>query len=147
MELTALQISIIAAIASALAYIIKQFKWTIPRWIVTLILFFISGVLAFGWLGFTLPTLPTFVASAYLVTPFLVVGGYVTWLGEATIALSPFFAFATLIYQTIGKFLFDKIADFALLTEPDKRKVYFTKRYNAATTKANALKAKINRIK
>jgi hypothetical protein len=102
MELNAVQLFVIASIASVIVYLLKIAKVTQkPAWL-TLLVYGVSLVLA---AAFARPALPPFPPLSDAVT---FVPALIAWVGALLLPISALVGFATLIYNTLLKMVLDK---------------------------------------
>ena len=106
--MTEIQLFVIATIATALVYVVKVLAekggLTVPRGWLTVILFAVSLGLALAW---QLPVFPMFPLFGGEVAEYA--GVLVTYFIRCLEAISPLVAFATLIYNVLGKRVFEGI--------------------------------------
>jgi len=105
MELSEVQLFVIATLATIIVYLLKlvaqYFKWTPGRGWLSVFLYLVAGALAFAWGQFVLPAFPPFSDPVSFVSASLV------WLSNLLVLLGPVVALATLIYNVLAKQVFD----------------------------------------
>lgn len=110
LELTAVQLFVISTLATFIVYflnwIAKVSGWKPGRGILTGFLYLISFGLSFVWAQPTLPPLPPWGGDIVVFVPMIL-----DYLAALLTLAGPVVAFATLIYNTLGKLVFDKLAD------------------------------------
>ena len=103
------QIALLGGIATVIVFALKiladRVGWSPQRGWLTGFLFAVAVALAAAW---QLPVFPGFPIYGEDVAVFA--GALVTWLAGCLAAISPIVAFATLIYNTLGKMVFEKLA-------------------------------------
>lgn len=102
MELSPVQLFVIASVASVVVYVLKMLRVTAkPSWL-TVLLYGASLVLAFLFARPVLPPLPPFTDISVFVP------ALIAWIGAALIPISALVGFATLIYNVLLKQVMDK---------------------------------------
>jgi hypothetical protein len=113
--MTEVQLFLIATLASAIVYAVKlSAQYLPPSWagfvagrkFLTVFLYVVAAVLAAAW---SLPSFDAF--PAYAGDPTAFVPAVLAWLSAGLVTVSPFFAFATLIYNLLAKQVFEKMAE------------------------------------
>ena len=101
-EMTEIQLFVIATVASALVWLLKLTKTNLaPGWLTALV-YLVSLGLALLFAPLVLPAFPTWVDLATFVP------ALIAWFGELLVPLSAFVGFATLIYNALLKAVLEK---------------------------------------
>jgi len=105
-----IQLFVIATIGTAIVFVIKTLSdkagVSIHRGWLTAILFAVSLGLAAAWQLPVFPALPVYAGEAAVFA-----GAWLAYLIHVLEAVSPLVAFATLIYNALGKQVFEKIGE------------------------------------
>lgn len=107
MELTDVQLYVISIVAIVLIYVIRfiavRLNWSPGRGWLTAFLYVVAAGLALAWSAFKLPLFPAFDGPVAFVTALF------TFFNGLLFELGPVVAFATLIYNVLGKKVLDGI--------------------------------------
>ncbi len=100
--LTEVQLFVIATVASALVWVLKTYKGTIPAGWLTTGVYVVSLGLAFFFAPLALPPFPSYGDAVTFVQALF------AWIGAALPVLSAFVGFATLVYNVLLKTILDR---------------------------------------